>query len=69
MLEKLNNTAKILLQKPTRDGGFVVLARTPGYQPLVTWWADSKGACFNGHYFMDDEEGVEAALEDYNKRN
>ncbi|MGD2065634.1 MAG: hypothetical protein PVI43_00510 [Candidatus Bathyarchaeota archaeon] len=56
--DTLPNTALVI-----STNGVIVLARTE--VDFVTWALDADGHCSNGHYFG---EGLELAVEDYNRR-
>lgn len=57
---------KILRKKLVNKDTEIVLAKTGGIQPYVTWVRDPKhpSATFSGHYFSTYKEG----LADFNKR-
>lgn len=65
MLKELQNGAPILAQKPTRDGGYIVMARPGGYHPFATWFVNAEGHAFHGHYFVAEAD----ALSDFNARH
>jgi hypothetical protein len=62
----LRNGAEVIATKPAKGGGFVVLARTRGHHPLVTWFVNDEGEAFNGHYFQEADQ--DRALRDWEKR-
>lgn len=64
--ELLNNQAMVLLSKPAKGGGRIVLAQCKGHHPLVTWFVNDEGEAFNGHYFV--AEDIKRAMRDWEKR-
>lgn len=51
---KLKNGATLIEQR-----GDIVLAKSNGFHPYVTWTMDAHGNCHSGHYHKDLTKAVE----------
>lgn len=65
--ERLKNGALVLLSKPAKGGGRIVLARITAYHPLVTWLVNDEGEAVSGRYFLPDE--AKLAIRDFEVRH
>jgi hypothetical protein len=57
-MTQLKNGATVI-ESTTIGKDTIVLAKTSGYHPFVTWRVDAEGNAYWGHYFAHKEEAEE----------